>query len=94
MEKETDYNGYTNYETWLFALNVDNEQGLQEISRQIIKRYDYKEPHEIAQILKDWAEETFWVDDTGVYKICDVWDSRSWGKIDWDDIAETWINEY
>ena len=35
---EEEYNGWTNYETWLLALNVDNDQGLYSIARDIIKQ--------------------------------------------------------
>lgn len=35
---EEGYNGWTNYETWLLALNVDNDQGLYNSTRDLIKQ--------------------------------------------------------
>lgn len=35
---EEGYNGWTNYETWLLALNVDNDQSLYNFTRDLIKQ--------------------------------------------------------
>lgn len=36
-EKDTTYNGWTNYETWAVALWIDNEQGSQEMAQELAR---------------------------------------------------------
>lgn len=44
---EKPYNGYTNYETWLVALWIDNDQGLQEMIQEFAQAaYDEAEASE------------------------------------------------
>jgi hypothetical protein len=40
MEKRTDYQGRTNYETWLVALWIDNDRGLYDMVMEWAKEMD------------------------------------------------------
>lgn len=66
-----DYNGWVNYETWLLALNVDNEQGLYESTRELIKKTRDMEVCDAAKEIKNYLEELTYNEECGIYKICD-----------------------
>lgn len=66
----TDYNGWTNYETWNVALHIDNEQSSQEYWRERAYKCQAEYPHhkwndeakangirDLADELKDSHEE-------------------------------------
>lgn len=98
---EEGYNGYTNFETWLICLNIDNDFGLYNSINVLVTDY-LNETHEdretidkykLGQIIKDWLEEIFFIEDCQVYKICDTWTFRDWQEIDWCEVAETRLME-
>ena len=82
------YNGWTNYETWLMALNIDNSEGLQHAV------LEYLEPlQEINQNdLKDYIEEMIAIECQGIlmYKIFDSWSEREFNNIDWYELLEAY----
>ena len=39
MPEDTKYNGWTNYETWLVGLWLDNDQGTQEFVRETVEEF-------------------------------------------------------
>ena len=70
------------------SLNLDNEQGLNEMVHEIANscrgsKYDK------AQVLKEQIEELFYVEEFSIYKICDSWTLRNFQEIDWYDIIES-----
>jgi hypothetical protein len=86
-----EYNGWTNFETWQVALNISNEEYLEDEIRKVIKRYDYKTDYEIADIVKNFIEELIYIEEYNIYKICDTWDVNSWSEVDWIDIVNTYL---
>lgn len=71
MDENTRYNGWTNYETWSVALIIDNDEGLYDERRELVRAVDdqtrkedipdYYTPAEhiryaVADALKDWIE--------------------------------------
>ena len=67
---DSEYNGWTNYETWSVALIMDNDEGLYNLRReQAAELYEYAEPewkwqskedkarYDLAEWLKDFVEE-------------------------------------
>ena len=83
----TQYNGWSNYETWLMNLNLTNEQGIYNEIHSMAKHQsdDYK----LGEQLKDYIEELFYNEDSQTYKICDVWTNRDFQEIDWYEIAQS-----
>ena len=92
MSEET-YNGWTNYETWLLALNVDNNQGLYETARDLIKRTKDLDVYEAAKEMKDYLEELTYNEECSIYKICDNWTHRDWHVINFSEIVKSWREE-
>lgn len=85
-----EYNGYTNYETWLLCLNVDNDQGLYESINDLVnENSNINETYQLGDLIREYIEEIAWIDDIGIYKICDTWTQRDWQEIDWIEVTET-----
>lgn len=90
-----EYNGWTNYETWLLKLWQDNEQGEQEFWRdqaeEIVKIDGRKEGVRVmADLMKehyaeqaDQRESGFWLDLL----------TAALSEVNWFEIAEHWIDE-
>lgn len=57
IRKDTEYNGYSNFETWLMSLNLDNEQSLNEmvaeIRQELFKLQPQFKPKEPQKIQED-----------------------------------------
>jgi len=88
------YNGYTNYETWLLCLNIDNDEGLYDEIRNIALGYkDQEDFYNIGLLIQEFLEETFYIEAAGCYKICDSWTERDWKEINWNEVAETRLAE-
>ena len=100
---DTTYNGWTNYETWLVNLWLDNDQGSQEMVQELAKecvtnaidkgcdaesvRNDAA--YELSQQIKEFHEENT-PETVGVYS--DLI-SAALGAVNWFEIAEHYINE-
>ena len=90
MNDEDGYNGYTNYETWLLCLNIDNDSLLYARLFDVVEQNtDHFKDYEIAEQIKQLLEDMFWNDECGVYKIVDVWTYRDWHEINWIEVVET-----
>ena len=100
------YNGWTNYETWLVNLWMDNEQGSQEYWQEEAQSawnnaepgtYDWQTRESeatsaLADSLKDWHEElaSEQVGDAGVFS--DLI-GAALGSVNWQEIAEHLISD-
>jgi len=84
------YNGWANYETWKMHLNLTNEEGLYNSSRAVIKETE-GEDYEKAQALKEWVEQTFWVDKYDIvhFPEGDSFTMAELSEVDWLEIAKT-----
>jgi len=51
-----EYNGWTNYETWLVGLWLDNSQGDQEEAQRIV-RAERLDTGGAAEAIRDWIQE-------------------------------------
>jgi len=93
------YNGWTNYETWLLKLNLDNDQGIyttcHDWFKENYKITEIEKPnlHEIADSFKEFLEEMFFIEEHNIYKIFDTWTNRDWQEINWFEIIESYIQE-
>ena len=88
------YNGWTNYETWLVNLWIDNDQGLYEDAKDQA-REGLRRGNSARKIGEDFGDqlETSLRDsnqwpEAGM--IADII-ATFWHEIDWEEIAEHWV---
>ncbi|MCW4015461.1 MAG: hypothetical protein NWF06_03745 [Candidatus Bathyarchaeota archaeon] len=91
IQKDAEYNGYSNYETWLMSLNLDNDQYLNERVMEIANGCG--DTYDKAQELKEFIESEFYVEEYGIYKISDIWTERDFQEIDFAEIIESHLDE-
>jgi len=59
---DTKYNGWTNYATW--RVNLEMFDGMDCTDIPMLSRYSEPDPHEVAEYLKEFAEESISADAT------------------------------
>jgi hypothetical protein len=80
------YNGWHNLNTWQVALNIDNDEGIYESSRDAIRDGAIKD----GESYKAWFKEYAQTDEEGFYKVFDGWSEKELDNdVDWDEIYET-----
>jgi len=80
---EKKYNGWTNYETWLLALNLNNSSGTQSIVTGYANDYDnYVD-------FKEALEEALYDEETQIYKVEDRWLERDWNEINFYEVWQS-----
>lgn len=80
-QSDTTYNGWTNYETWLVNLWIDNEYDInmwQDRAREI------NDVYYLADEIKQFYEDNNPIDGNGLY--CDLL-SSAMQQVDWNLIA-------
>jgi hypothetical protein len=75
------YNGWTNYWTWRWALEMIDEDYLYDIKN------DVEGPYELAEVIKEQAEQ--YVDESAKGWVND-WMNAILGEINWREIAESY----
>ncbi len=99
------YNGWKNYETWNVALWLDNDQGTQELTRDLAQEacegpasenvikgiWTRAEDarFELADRIKDFVTENL-IPDLGASMASDLLNSAV-SEVDWDEIAEHYL---
>lgn len=103
MGENKDYNGWKNYETWVFNLWIDNEEptynywrkvaaanwATAEPTKILTRRQNAK--YHLAADLKHWAEEQ------APNLRASVWAdlmAAAMSEVDWDEIAESMLAEH
>ena len=77
------YNGYTNYETWLVSLWIDNDQGEQEFW---LEQANELEQYDLSEAPKEHYEENSpLAEDANMY--VDLL-NRALARVNWYEIAE------
>jgi hypothetical protein len=82
------YNGWANYETWLLALWVGNEESLYEYWERE-RAIEVEDAGELAHELKEYFEESqpalegFWADLLGA----------ALSEVNWYEIASHWVSD-
>lgn len=77
------YNGWTNYETWLVGLWLDNDEGSHHECRAIARRA--ASPFTAGEAIKDFIEECYDLPTTGL--VADLVNSGL-AQVDWREIGE------
>lgn len=105
MSEDTRYNGWTNYETWLIKLWMDNEQGSNEYWEEMATEcMTYAIDNESdAETVKDAArnslaerihdEHEYYVDEIGLTGFMADLMNSSLSRVDWREIAEHYVDE-
>lgn len=76
------YNGWTNFETWQVALNIENEEGTYHAARDAIADGQITD----GRSYKEWFKESFPSQEQGFYKISDGWSDKELDEVNWDEI--------
>ena len=88
------YNGYNNYETWLVALWIDNDQGYLEDVHSMADGCTEKDTNDLATSIKEYVENMPDVSqaiETGGM-VADLVNSTL-SDVDWYELAELYIKE-
>ena len=80
---EEKYNGWTNYETWLFNVNITNEQDLYDEIKRIAK-----ECGDSTTSFKEAMEELFYSEEQDLFIVFDRWLERNWQEINFYEILK------
>ena len=89
MEKRTDYQGWTNYETWLVALWIGNDKGLYEMVIEWAKEMD--DTVELADAIQEFIEgDNPLVGEANLYS--DML-GGSLREVNWKEVAEKYIKD-
>jgi hypothetical protein len=90
-----EYNGWTNYTTWSVALNIDNDQYMQEETLRVIKEGEVTNGYE----LKDWFKQTLedsdnYNEDYHSFKISDAWSERELDDdVNWTELYNSYAKQ-
>ena len=94
--ENTKYNGWANYDTWLLALNLNNEMGSQDMMHEYYMN-NFEQDDEItysdADDFKDYLGDMFLVEQYYIYHICDSWTFRDWNEINFKEVLESFKPE-
>ena len=85
------YQGYSNYPTWAVCLWLDNDQGLYEEARDIVRRFRGRDrwQYNAADALETWIGELA-PTVTGLFS--DLL-THALGEVDWVDVATSRLDE-
>ncbi len=103
MANDKEYNGWTNYETWLVKLWMDNEEGAQRFWRDITEdtiqritetKYEWESVDDarvsvLADLLKEWHDENM-PEGSGVY--ADLLNAAL-SEVNWGEIAHSLLDD-
>lgn len=95
----TKYNGWTNYETWLVNLWIDNDEGSQRFWQLLRRATDALEsneedPNGAESDLADALKESFEDQAEAMTEVTGFWAdliNSALGEVNWDEIAEHMI---
>lgn len=104
MSESKGYQGYANYETWACALWIDNDHGLYDTRREMVRmtwtdsEYGENEREnqstearsDLSEILKNWIEEM--APTLGATMFSDLL-TAAISEIDFYELADAWLNE-
>jgi hypothetical protein len=83
-----EYNGYTNYETWLTALWIDNDPGLMDTALEMATAM--RSEYTLSNDLKDWISEMSPAPEFGLFA---DFVNASLSEVNWYELAEGYIEQ-
>ena len=88
----TGYNGWKNYETWVVALWIDNDQSTYNYSRELAQEYRMPDgaKYPLADALKSWVVNDLIPDVSGLAG--DLL-GAALDEVNWFEIAENYLSE-
>ena len=84
-----EYNGYHNYETWLVALWIDNDQDTEEQLHEMAETIPDRDVYDLSLVIKAWVTDDM-IPDLGATLAADLV-SGALSKVNWYEIAENAI---
>ena len=93
MSQET-YNGWTNYETWLVNIWVDNDKKLYFIMKEILNSYDWEnKTYELSKVLQELYEKQAENIGLKVGLMSDLLNGAL-SAVNWYELAEHYITDF
>ena len=106
--EDTKYNGWTNYETWVVNLWIDNDEGTQEMVReQVAEVVENAEPgeykwqtaeacavRELSEWAKEWHEDRMNEERVTVTGVFADLLGAALSSVNWREIAQHWVDDY
>jgi len=101
---ETEYNGWTNRETWATKLHIDNDEALAEYAYEYVREevagHDKGEEinaYHLGETLKNWIEEDLLTlenvsGNRGLWLM--LTDIGSLYRVNWREIAQAYIDDF
>ena len=90
MKIKLDYNGWTNWETWLVRLWMTNDEGSYYFWRELVEQHEGK-ASELGEIMEDQWEAQIPEGLHGtVYGDLIMQGSK---EVNWEEIAESWTDD-
>lgn len=90
MDDKT-YNGWANYETWVTALWMENEQNDYQATRELASEYKSQEVYLLADALKEYVNENMINTDRAGLAADLV--NAALSEVDWMEIAQNLVDE-
>ena len=88
--QDNKYNGWTNYATW--RVNLEIFDGMDCSDLPMLSRYSEPDPNEVAEYLKEYAEEIICTDtDRG---LCQDYALAFLGEVNWYEIGQHFIDTW
>jgi len=90
---ETEYNGWTNRETWAVALHINNDQGLLNPINEVAKLH--KNLNDLADEVEAFINEVLTFDNISTNRnaFLMMQDIGSLYRVNWREIAESFISD-
>jgi hypothetical protein len=88
---DTKYNGWTNYATW--RVNLEMFDGMDYSDIPVLTRYQEASTYEVAEYLKEWAEESISQDATPEGLALD-YALAFLSDVNWHEIAQHFVDDF
>lgn len=88
-----EYNGWTNYHTWLLRVNIDNEEALQNDVCEQVGNGSITSHEALKDYLGEMFERPAISGRNYYFEICDLWSRYDWDSINWYEVFAAYQND-